>query len=69
MSTHQENSHDGIISSGVVADRGLAQSIPCGSVESDSRASIQVVKQGDVIQSIQIHCGCGEIIQVMCDYE
>ena len=43
--------------------------ISVGRRRTDSeRPKINVQKQGDVIQSIQIQCSCGEQITIQCNY-
>ena len=65
----EEKSRDRVISSGIVTDRGIAQAIPCGTNHANPETSVQVVKDGDVVQSIIIRCACGEVTQVMCQYD
>lgn len=29
---------------------------------------VRLIKEGDVVKSIEIQCGCGEIIRLDCEY-
>ena len=69
ISMQEEKSRDRVIAGGIATDKGFAQAIPCGTHGSNPETAIQVVKDGDHVQSIIIRCACGEVTQVMCKYD
>ena len=69
MSNETNKFANPIISRELASDNGVAQSIPCGSSGTSPASSIQVIKDGDVIRAINVHCRCGEVIEVVCNYE
>ncbi len=57
----------------LIQHRHIAQAesrprIAIGPKTNTSRAEIQLNKTGDVIQSIEIQCACGEKIVIRCEY-
>lgn len=65
----EEKTRDRVIASGIATDKGVAQAIPCGTHGSHPETAVQVVKDGDIVQSIIIRCACGEVTQVTCKYD
>ena len=49
----------------------LTQSIPVGDADCDgtSQSRLSVVKNGEVIQQIEVVCACGTITRIDCQYE
>ncbi len=58
-----------VISASQTADHGSSATIPCGLDQGTGGNSIEVVREGDVVREIHVHCGCGEKTKVICSYE
>ena len=58
-----------IVSREMTTDSGYSQTIPCGDSKTGAESTIRLVKDGDRVHGINVHCGCGQTIQVICEYE
>lgn len=29
---------------------------------------VELIREGDIVRRIDVHCRCGEVIQLLCDY-
>lgn len=69
MQNQTKKQKDAVIAREKTTDKGISQVIPCGSDQSTRTASIQVVKAGELVQRINVHCGCGQTTTVICKYD
>lgn len=58
-----------IVSRSMTADSGISQTIPCGEPMTSGGATIQLEKNGDQVVAINVHCSCGVVTKVSCQYE
>jgi hypothetical protein len=59
----------GVVSSQRVREAGGRAVVPVPGHEQCDEPVIELIRQGDVIQAIDITCPCGRRLRVLCDYQ
>ncbi|MGI9519867.1 MAG: hypothetical protein ACR2NP_22630 [Pirellulaceae bacterium] len=58
-----------VISANRTTDHGSSRTIPCGEHDPIETASVEVIREGNMVREIHVHCSCGENMKVICTYE
>ena len=69
MTRSDKETVSAVIAKEQTIDIETVQTIPAGNNGTRRPTKIQLVRDGDVIQRIEVHCGCGQVSQLICKYE
>jgi hypothetical protein len=70
MPVEQMGTSGRIIKAGNIAvlDPHAKKAAPAHVPTAKEESRIRLIKDGDVVKTIEIHCSCGEVIRLDCEY-
>ena len=68
MQIEQSGSSAKIIKAGNIAVLDPHAAKPAHIAEAKKESRVRLIKDGDVVKTIEIRCACGEVIRLDCEY-
>ncbi len=69
MPQHDINSSTDVIASDQVVNAARPQPIPVGHGAPPAATTVDPIRDGNLIRMLKVRCSCGQLIQIVCDYE